>query len=121
MGCKFYFIYSQRQKAFEIAKEKWGHPPKFKLTLIDECQPQNDFEESVVQYMKDSVKSTGHISRALPDIAAGVSAMDYIAQSLVVEVSQLRAVITKREDRVRVISYNHYLCCACSNTYVSNF
>ena len=102
--------------AFQKAKEMWGHPPKFKQKLIDDCDAQNDFEESVVQFMKDSVKNFSHVSKALPDIAAGVSAMDYMAQSLVVEVAQLRTVITKREDRVKVIRYYYCRCPGSSNT-----
>ena len=98
-----YFLFCQRQLAFDKAKELWGRPPKFDEHKIDECTPDNDFEEAVVQFMKDSIENFGHLNMVIPDISGGVAAMDMMAQSLVHEVGSLRAIVTKRDDRIKVI------------------
>ncbi len=83
----------------------WGHPPKYSEDLIHACKPDNDFEEAVVQFMKDTIKGVGHLGKAIPDIGAGVTAMDHMAQALVVEVTSLKARISKREERMKVTKY----------------
>ncbi len=55
-----------------------------------------------MQFMKDSKEMFGHLAMAIPDMSAGVSAMDMIGQSVVYEVSSLRSIISKRDDRMKV-------------------
>ncbi len=82
----------------------WGHHPKYHEDKIKSCDPQNDFEVSVKQFMTDSVKNFRRMAHALPDIGAAACAMDSVGQSLVHEIASLRHTISKRDDRITVIT-----------------